>query len=254
LLNTKCVAAHQQAGDFQVVVQDGKIVQKNGGNVASYFCTPDGRVINAVPGPVAADDLLREAQWALDVYGSIESLPSRDRVTRLVEAHREALNQARDGQVQQAHRLLAERPLVELNAIYRQVFEQLGEGERAKGLESGEVLALQEENEDLKEELRQRTDGAGSAKALALEDENSRLRGRNQRLREEEEARKQARLRAETQALNWLRAAVTYLDTGKKEDQEAAKARLKTILERYPDTKAAQKAAEILASRLRSTN
>ena len=30
------------------------VLAKNGGNVASYFCTPDGRVIHAVTGPVPA--------------------------------------------------------------------------------------------------------------------------------------------------------------------------------------------------------
>jgi hypothetical protein len=36
------VAAHQQAGSFEVVNQ-ARVLVKNGGNVASYFCTPDGR-------------------------------------------------------------------------------------------------------------------------------------------------------------------------------------------------------------------
>lgn len=40
--------------------------QKQGGNVASYFCRPDGTVIHAVAGPVGADDFLREARWAVE--------------------------------------------------------------------------------------------------------------------------------------------------------------------------------------------
>lgn len=43
-------------------------VTKVGGNVATYFCTPDGRVVHAVAGNVGADALLREAQWALDLH------------------------------------------------------------------------------------------------------------------------------------------------------------------------------------------
>ena len=64
------VAAHQQVGDFRVVDVNGRL-EKNGGNVASYFCTPDGRVIHAVTGPVSAEQLLHEARWALDVYDEL---------------------------------------------------------------------------------------------------------------------------------------------------------------------------------------
>jgi hypothetical protein len=39
-------------------------VQKQGGNVASYFCTPEGRVLHALAGPVDGGTFLREAQWA----------------------------------------------------------------------------------------------------------------------------------------------------------------------------------------------
>src|SRR5262249_15247987 len=40
--------------------------QKQGGNVASYFCAPDGRVLHVVAGPVDAATLLREAHWVVD--------------------------------------------------------------------------------------------------------------------------------------------------------------------------------------------
>src|SRR5262249_57687815 len=40
--------------------------QKQGGNVASYFCAPDGRVLHAVAGPVDAQTLLREAKWIVE--------------------------------------------------------------------------------------------------------------------------------------------------------------------------------------------
>ncbi|MDB5312529.1 MAG: hypothetical protein JWO38_6731 [Gemmataceae bacterium] len=41
--------------------------QKQGGNVASYFCLADGTVIHAVAGPVDAQTFLREARWAVDL-------------------------------------------------------------------------------------------------------------------------------------------------------------------------------------------
>jgi hypothetical protein len=40
--------------------------QKQGGNVASYFCAPDGRVLHVVAGPVDAATLLREARWVVE--------------------------------------------------------------------------------------------------------------------------------------------------------------------------------------------
>jgi hypothetical protein len=40
--------------------------QKQGGNVAAYFCAPDGRVLHVVAGPVDARTFLREASWVVD--------------------------------------------------------------------------------------------------------------------------------------------------------------------------------------------
>src|SRR5262249_29466631 len=40
--------------------------QKQGGNVATYFCAPDGRVLHCVAGPVDAATLLREAKWVVE--------------------------------------------------------------------------------------------------------------------------------------------------------------------------------------------
>jgi hypothetical protein len=56
-------ATHQKVGTF-VVAANG---QKQGGNVASYFCLSDGTVIHAVAGPVDAGQFLREAKWAAEV-------------------------------------------------------------------------------------------------------------------------------------------------------------------------------------------
>ena len=55
-------ATYQKVGTFRVV--DG---QKQGGNVASYFCLADGTVVHAVAGPVDAPTFLREARWAVDL-------------------------------------------------------------------------------------------------------------------------------------------------------------------------------------------
>ena len=55
------VSAFQKVGTFRIV---GK--QKQGGNVATYFCAQDGRVLHAIAGPVDAATMLREAQWTVD--------------------------------------------------------------------------------------------------------------------------------------------------------------------------------------------
>jgi hypothetical protein len=60
-LNEYFVSSFQKVATFRVV--NG---QKQGGNVASYFCAPDGRVLHAVAGPVDAQTLLREAQWVVE--------------------------------------------------------------------------------------------------------------------------------------------------------------------------------------------
>jgi hypothetical protein len=60
-LNKYFVSSFQKVATFRIV---GK--QKQGGNVASYFCAPDGRVLHCVAGPVNAPALLREAQWVVE--------------------------------------------------------------------------------------------------------------------------------------------------------------------------------------------
>jgi hypothetical protein len=60
-VNEHFVSAYQRVATFRIV---GK--QKQGGNVATYFCAPDGRVLHCVAGPVNATVLLREAKWVVD--------------------------------------------------------------------------------------------------------------------------------------------------------------------------------------------
>jgi hypothetical protein len=60
-LNEYFVSSFQKVATFRIV--NG---QKQGGNVASYFCAPDGRVLHVVAGPVDAATLLREAKWVVE--------------------------------------------------------------------------------------------------------------------------------------------------------------------------------------------
>jgi hypothetical protein len=60
-VNEHFCSAFQKVGTFRIV---GK--NKQGGNVASYFCAPDGRVLHVVAGPVDAGTFLREAKWIIE--------------------------------------------------------------------------------------------------------------------------------------------------------------------------------------------
>jgi hypothetical protein len=129
------VAAHQQVGAFKVVEVNG-VLQKNGGNVASYFCTPEGRVIHAVVGPVTAETLLAEAQWALDVVRDMNEYPPRQQAAAAALAHYNELGGigadagrrrmwGPGSQESRIHELLARRPLPRLQEVYEEIFERV---------------------------------------------------------------------------------------------------------------------------------
>jgi hypothetical protein len=65
-VNENFVASFQKVGTFQIV--NGN---KQGGNVATYFCAPDGRVLHAVAGPVDGPTMLKEAKWVVDTLKSV---------------------------------------------------------------------------------------------------------------------------------------------------------------------------------------
>ena len=72
-LNEYFVSSFQKVATFRIVNN-----AKQGGNVASYFCAPDGRVLHVVAGPVNSTTMLREAKW-------------------VVETTRQAMKEAKDG-------------------------------------------------------------------------------------------------------------------------------------------------------------
>ncbi len=60
-VNEFFVSSYQKVATFKIVGN-----QKQGGNVAAYFCAPDGRVLHCVAGPVDAQTFLREAKWVVE--------------------------------------------------------------------------------------------------------------------------------------------------------------------------------------------
>jgi hypothetical protein len=135
--NASFVSTYQKVGTFTI---DGR--QKQGGNVATYFCTPDGRVLHAVAGPVNATTLLREARWAVETYKMARLERPEDSPefrSLLWKAHADRLRQeygvdlsdadARSrrnlGKQGQVHLLLAAAPTPRLEQVYRLVFENI---------------------------------------------------------------------------------------------------------------------------------
>ena len=60
-INEHFLSSYQKVGTF--IIANG---QKQGGNVATYFCLADGTVLNAVAGPLDAREFLREARWVVE--------------------------------------------------------------------------------------------------------------------------------------------------------------------------------------------
>jgi hypothetical protein len=147
------VPTYLKVGTFQIVGG-----QKVGGNVASYFCLPDGGVLHAIPGPVNAATFLSEARWAQDTFkrsltsgtalatGSVDPEEFRQEVKL---AHVERFFARTGGRAmadslprglprhvgaqQQVNWLLAKNPLAPIDRIYPTVWSEIL-GERLSGL------------------------------------------------------------------------------------------------------------------------
>jgi hypothetical protein len=88
-VNRNFISTYVKVGTFQLV--NG---QKQGGNVATYFCTTDGNVLHAIAGPVDANTFLYEARWIVNVQqrASLEGRDSPERYKQIVrDAHADRL-------------------------------------------------------------------------------------------------------------------------------------------------------------------
>lgn len=128
-------------GTFQIVRG-----RKVGGNVATYFCTAEARVLHAIAGPVEADTLRREAQWVLDLHAKAKKAGTdgdADFVKFIRQAHADRLKngvaleeekdersaKAKRGRGNEAalaadvHELLARQALDDIDKVYPKVWE-----------------------------------------------------------------------------------------------------------------------------------
>jgi hypothetical protein len=94
-LNVHFVSSFQKVGTFRLVGG-----QKQGGNVVSYFCTAEGRVLHLMAGPVDAATLLREARWVVESW-KLAKLQSKGNLAKLRTligaAHADRLRQVQAG-------------------------------------------------------------------------------------------------------------------------------------------------------------
>jgi hypothetical protein len=91
-INRVFVSTYVKVGTFTLV--NG---QKQGGNVATYFCLADGTVLHAVAGPIDGNSFLYEARWIVNVHqrASLEGRDDPGRYRQIIwEAHADRL--ARD--------------------------------------------------------------------------------------------------------------------------------------------------------------
>lgn len=142
------MSAYQKIGTFRIMSNG----QKMGGNVASYFCLPTGRVLHIVAGPVNAEMLLREARWVTEMrkLALIEANGNAARYTAFIrDAHLERLRTEHNGNVParmpatvgapgprvptlvasplqaRVHLLLVQKPRPMIDQIYKEVFEKI---------------------------------------------------------------------------------------------------------------------------------
>jgi hypothetical protein len=153
-LNQHFVSAFQKVATFKFLNRR----QKQGGNVASYFCTPEGQVLHAVAGPADGATFLREARWANETYqlAQLEKLAPAQLPAHFRKAHLERLQREQHvvvredrlprpdslsrkaldnllvqndhlglGNQGKVNLLLAVAPLPRLEHVYRVVFERI---------------------------------------------------------------------------------------------------------------------------------
>ena len=137
-LNRHFVSAVLKVGTFTLA--NG---QKQGGNVASYFCTADGGVLHAIAGPVNAEAMLVEARWIVNArnLAVFESKGNfqyyREYIRR---AHAERLSKEHGIDIQRLYRAYAATPLSPVDMFEKVSLNRLGvhdHGRASAGKDSG---------------------------------------------------------------------------------------------------------------------
>ena len=102
-LNTFFVSSYQKVGTFRIAN-----CQKQGGNVASYFCLPGGQVLHVLAGPVNAATMLTEVRWVVETWKMAQLEKKEDSPQLLAffaKAHADRLRQEHGLTLSQSHQL-----------------------------------------------------------------------------------------------------------------------------------------------------
>jgi hypothetical protein len=145
-LNDNFVCTYLKVGAFKIIGG-----QKVGGNVATYYCLPDGAVLHAIAGKTDANRLLTESRWAIDIRKSAQTFSTNLGTGKtdlgkfagfIRKAHGERYHEERHTvfgdrneipktmplaitQTAQTHWLLAKQPMARLDTIYPVVWRQI---------------------------------------------------------------------------------------------------------------------------------
>ena len=92
-IDGKFVCTYEQVSTFVVSNKNHRTsfsfekADKQGGDIATYFCTPEGEVLNLLLGPVKGEELLAGAKLAREIFEKISKLESieakKDQVRKL---------------------------------------------------------------------------------------------------------------------------------------------------------------------------
>lgn len=116
----------EQRGQLEVHVVRARPAESQtiGGNVVTWVCTPDRRVLHAIPGAPGAERLLAELQWAVALDRATRALSPSERRLQVERAHAARDPSRRLG----SEELLKSSPYARVEELEQGMFEQvLGE-------------------------------------------------------------------------------------------------------------------------------
>ena len=129
---------------------------KNGGNVVSYFCTPEGQLLHAVGGPVSGEKLLAEARWARDLALDMQNKSRQSKAEFVRKAHENASRRGQTHSWQDSnrssqahvHRLLSQYAYMPMSKVEMKLFRSLSgekfESNRSEICNASEAFAQAE--------------------------------------------------------------------------------------------------------------
>jgi hypothetical protein len=98
---------------------------KVGGNILSYVCTPEGRVLHALPGSWKPEIYREHLDWARILYRELVVPGGPDVPGRLRAAHQEPQGVPRWNMVRTAHQRLVTRAFRPIAEIEKMMFEEV---------------------------------------------------------------------------------------------------------------------------------